>query len=354
MNYAPIIIPTLNRYEHLYNCLESLKKNKLADMTEVYISVDYPPADKYIEGHNRVVEYLEKGITGFREVHVIYQDKNLGASENSDFLYTLIRGKADRFIYTEDDNVFSPCFLEYINKGLERFKKDDCFALISGFNSPWHRTYSPYNYGKEYCFMPWGYAMYTKTYDRLLENISREQFLDLLRNEDISRHLYTERPELFRTLFETCMANKDNARSVYRKHLYKNGNVAPTDLNLSVIMHLNNMYCICPELSMVRNCGNEDGSGQNVAVYDGGFKYSEQEIETGDSFEFLPSIMNEDVHDYDAVSIPSSAKRAWILRRVYLLFGVKVVRIIMELSFSISRYWGKITSKTDYVEYNRV
>ena len=45
--YAPVLIPTLNRYEHLKQCLESLSKCSLAEHTEVYIALDFPPSEKY-------------------------------------------------------------------------------------------------------------------------------------------------------------------------------------------------------------------------------------------------------------------------------------------------------------------
>ena len=84
---APIIIPTLNRYEHLRRCIESLGKNTLANETEIYISLDYPPSDKYIEGYNKVYQYLKSNsIDGFKEVHIFFQEKNLGPTENAYFL----------------------------------------------------------------------------------------------------------------------------------------------------------------------------------------------------------------------------------------------------------------------------
>ncbi len=36
MVYAPIIIPTLNRYEHLKRCVKSLQQNGWAKYTELY------------------------------------------------------------------------------------------------------------------------------------------------------------------------------------------------------------------------------------------------------------------------------------------------------------------------------
>ena len=60
MIYAPILITTLNRYECLRRCIESLQKNSWADKTELFISVDYPPTDKYVDGYNKIKKYLNK------------------------------------------------------------------------------------------------------------------------------------------------------------------------------------------------------------------------------------------------------------------------------------------------------
>ena len=49
MEYAPITITTLNRYEHFVRCIQSLENNGLAKETELFISVDFPPSDKYKE-----------------------------------------------------------------------------------------------------------------------------------------------------------------------------------------------------------------------------------------------------------------------------------------------------------------
>lgn len=45
MIYSPVIIPTLNRYEHFRECLESLEHCVDADKTTVYIGLDYPPSE---------------------------------------------------------------------------------------------------------------------------------------------------------------------------------------------------------------------------------------------------------------------------------------------------------------------
>ena len=101
--YAPVIILTLNRYEHLKRCISSLQKNGWAKYTPLYISVDFPPASKYEEGYQKICEYLKSGIDGFASVTVFYQRNNLGAYKNELFLIDEVRKQYDRYIFTEDE-----------------------------------------------------------------------------------------------------------------------------------------------------------------------------------------------------------------------------------------------------------
>ena len=54
MIYYPIIIPTLNRYEHFKRCVESLAKNIHSDKTERVIGFDFPPSNKYFDGYEKM------------------------------------------------------------------------------------------------------------------------------------------------------------------------------------------------------------------------------------------------------------------------------------------------------------
>ena len=72
MIYAPVIIPTLNRYEHLKNCLESLSKCSGAENTEVYIGLDYPSRSEHLSGYKKIRDYLDNcGDLGFKKLTVI-------------------------------------------------------------------------------------------------------------------------------------------------------------------------------------------------------------------------------------------------------------------------------------------
>ena len=51
--YAPVMIPTLCRYEHLKRCIESLQMNSWAKYTDLYIGLDYPAKESHIDGYGR-------------------------------------------------------------------------------------------------------------------------------------------------------------------------------------------------------------------------------------------------------------------------------------------------------------
>ena len=133
--YAPVIIPTLNRNVHFERCLESLERCSGADQTEVYVALDYPPSEKYKEGWKKIDDYLrlKESQNGFKKLHVIRRDRNYGICHENGNYETLIREikkSYDRYILSEDDNEFSPCFLEFQNKCLERFKDDPRINLV--------------------------------------------------------------------------------------------------------------------------------------------------------------------------------------------------------------------------------
>jgi len=116
MVYAPVCIPTLNRYEHLKELIESLQQNSWAQYTDLYIGLDFPPSEKYEEGYKKIVQYLCGGINGFQKVHVIKRNINIGAGKNASLLVEEALETFDRFICIEDDNIVSRDFLEYMDK----------------------------------------------------------------------------------------------------------------------------------------------------------------------------------------------------------------------------------------------
>lgn len=133
--FAPVVIPTLNRHVHFRRLIESLAKCTHADKTEVVIGLDYPPSEKYVEGYEKIKEILPT-ITGFKKVTVLTTDFNLGVVENCRRCYDYVYQYYDTCIFSEDDNEVSPCFLDYMNKALTKYKDNPNVIAISGYNYP--------------------------------------------------------------------------------------------------------------------------------------------------------------------------------------------------------------------------
>ena len=83
MIYAPVIIPTLCRYKHFKECLESLSKCKWAEETEVFVGLDYPAKESHRPGYEKIKSYLkEVGNMTFKKIHVFEREVNYGGGKN--------------------------------------------------------------------------------------------------------------------------------------------------------------------------------------------------------------------------------------------------------------------------------
>ena len=124
MTYYPVGIPTLCRYEHFRRCVESLRNNTHANKTELVVGLDYPPSDKYKDGYEKISKYVDT-IDGFAKVTVFRHKENLGAVGNWAYVQNYIFQNYDAAIMSEDDNEFAPCFLEYMDRCLEKYADDE-------------------------------------------------------------------------------------------------------------------------------------------------------------------------------------------------------------------------------------
>lgn len=247
MNYAPVVIPTLNRHEHFRQCLESLERCTGADHTDVYVALDYPPSEKYVEGwkvndaylHEKEKNHRFKSLTVYRrETNYFFS----GKGNSSTAIKDLPEG-TDRYILSEDDNVFSPNFLEFINKGLEKFKDDPSILAICGYAHPYKIKYKDNNYFMQNVdFSAWGYGVWMqkkkniKVYDKtyLKRRMRSWKTWIRLKRNGLNR--------LLNAIFST----------------YGHHPVPQTDNSLSVYMAMENMNVVMPVVSKVRNMGWDD------------------------------------------------------------------------------------------------
>ena len=248
MTIYPIIIPTLNRYDHFKECVESLSKNTHADKTELIIGLDYPPDKQYEQGWQAIKEYIPK-INGFGKVTVFQHRENLGPAKNTQTLSKYALSKYDAYICTEDDNVFSPCFLDYINKGLERYKNDNTILAISGYMQPVNFGDIP-NGGtvmRLKSYPAWGIGIWKRSRIEI-DTVMQDHYMKYVCSH---RRLLLKMKTHLRSLYQLIFWTKYNPL-LDRK----------CDFTIGCYQIINNKYTIVPIQSLVRNMG-YDGSGEN-------------------------------------------------------------------------------------------
>ncbi len=288
MNISPVVIPTLNRYEHLKKCIESLRNNSLAKDTELYISVDYPPEEKYRVGYDEIVQYLSNPIEGFKNVTVFFQEENLGASENGHFLYTKAFEDHDSLIFTEDDNIFSSNFLEYMNKMMELYRNDRSVYAVTGYRWPFKLEKRAESFRSSY-ISAWGCGLWKDRVEEF-ECFRREELVHYLKKssnrskfKSWSYHVYKQAVYVACEKHHMQIYRKNTADKVYRD----------ADFIVEMYMHIRRLQVIVPYVSKVRNMGH-DGSGENCDDSNS-LIFDEQEIDSRDHFEICEAVdLNED------------------------------------------------------------
>jgi len=320
MIYAPVVIPTLNRYEHLKQCLESLSRCTWADKTEVYVALDYPPQDKwdkYAPGWEKNRDWLHSvGDMGFKKLHLIERTENYGTWQpgdkgNAKCLVEDLTKQYDRYIYSEDDNVFSPNFLEFMDKGLEKFENDDKVDSLIGY-----RWYFPIK-TKDNSFMrittdytPWGVGYWVK----------KRPCLD---------YLWFKKQLKLRTLF--CLYRQygpgivgslfEFARSAHKDEIM-------IDRHIRAYLMLTNKHTIVPTVSLVKNIG-LDGSGFTMGSNDKSMQdlYDSIPMSIEEHFEFIGTGFEE----YEYNNVLYLHEREWQGKRFY---NKRMIKKILKYIFT--------------------
>ena len=276
MTYYPVIIPTLNRYQHFKECIESLSACTHSNKTEIIIGLDYPPSEKYVAGWKLIKEYIPT-ITGFKKVTVFEHDKNLGAFGNTDFLRSYVTQKYDAYIYTEDDNVFSPCFLDYMDKCLEKYSDDENIIAVSGYMNPieWSDIKTS-NVIRMKDYMAWGIGIWKRTWNELEKNMPNEYMKYVCSHRNQLKKLKNNYRELYQLIFWTKSKPELNTRC---------------DFTIACYCIINNKCVINPTFSLVRNNG-YDGSGVNCG-YQEDNSNSLQKISNESTFSIKDTLTEE-------------------------------------------------------------
>lgn len=308
-SYAPIIIPTLCRFDHFKRCIESLAANKIALETELYIGLDYPPSKKYEEGWRKIKDYIPT-ISGFKNVVTLEATTNLTAQGNIEVLKKHIRQQGyDSYIFTEDDNVFSPNFLEYANWGLKEFENDNSIFAVVGFKRV-NVDFLKNNVYKYPRYVAWGFATWFNRVDKIDEFKDFDKLRQMVKSWPLSivftKKVYT-------------------AVSIMR--MIKNQYILED--TLPSLLPLEERFCIYPKVSMVRNEG-FDGTGLHCGDNNANVK-KYHSILIDENKDFVP-------HIEEFLYVPE-LKKAYdeVYKRPFSLKK----QLIASISFLVFKYTGK-------------
>lgn len=293
--YAPMLIPTMSRDEHFIKCIESLKKNTWAQFTDVYIGLDYPPSEKYMEGYQKICEYLQNSdFSSFASFNVIKQENNAGSFKNMQILREAVDKSYPFFIRTDDDTEFSINFLEYMNKTLWKYMDDEDVLGVTGYSYPikWKVKEGSNTFKMNFACPMWGTAFYSERFLKLRTSLLDDYYEK--NAENIVKH------RKYRKLSDARFV--DFAGECLQKG-YGLTKIM-TDIGVGTYMPLEGKWCmISPTNSKVRNLG-FDGSGEYCPRITGSgetnltadkYNYSRQEIDESAGFEVIP----DDSTDYD-------------------------------------------------------
>jgi len=136
MKLAPIVLFTYNRPIHTQNVLDSLALCDEAKDSILYIFCDGAKENTDEIGLNKIQEVrkIVNSENRFKQVIVTIQEKNKGLANSIIDGINKVIYEHSKVIVLEDDLVFSPYFLNYMNDSLNRYENDKRVGEIGGCN----------------------------------------------------------------------------------------------------------------------------------------------------------------------------------------------------------------------------
>ena len=311
--------------------MESLKKNTWACYTDVYVGLDFPPAEKYKKGWKEISDYLDNGdFSVFRNFTVFKRDRNYGASKNSQMLTQYVKERYDRWVRTDDDCEFSVNFLEYIDKGLSQYENDDNVFAVTGYSYPvnWSVKEGSTCFLQNFNVAMWGVGFWKKKHVRAQEYISSGTLLKNVKK--------CVKDRLYRRMIDACMVDYFGAAMACR-HVPRLM-VNATDVALRAYLAIEGKYCISPVISKVRNYG-FDGTGCYCVASEGSaydaqnYCYSSQVLDENASFELRlddnAEHLNENRAKLNEFDSRSRKEILYVRRIIWLVdhFGVGIAKL---------------------------
>ena len=243
---APIILFVYNRPIHTKKTIECLKKNDLANISELII---YSDMYKNYKDKKDVIKVrkLIKSISGFKKVSIIERKENYGLAKNIINGVTEVLDINASAVILEDDIETGKYFLRFMNEALNRYKSNSNIWHISGWNYPINIKDIKEDYKDAFLWKVmncWVWATWSNKWSKFEKNPSE---LILNWNKDKIKKFNLDGNYNFWEQVENNFKGISDTWAIF----------------WMITIFENNGYCMNPVKSYVYNSGN-DNSGENA------------------------------------------------------------------------------------------
>lgn len=241
---APVALFTYNRPKHAKATLQALARNSLASQTEVHVFSDGPKTAADRVAVEAVRELLER-VTGFAAVRVITRQNNLGLANSIILGVSQLLDEYGSIIVLEDDLITSRHFLEYMNAALARYQNDSHVFSVTGHTFPSEYLRVPPSYPYDtyagYRCSSWSWGTWPDRWSRIDWEM---KYFDEFSNDPLMQEEFNR-------------GGRDMSALLRLQHV---GQIDSWAIRFCYAHHAQNMRCIYPVKTLVRNIG-LDNSG---------------------------------------------------------------------------------------------
>jgi hypothetical protein len=244
----PIVLFVYNRPEHLKATIESLQQNPLAKASELFIFSDGAKNSQDEPKVKAVRAYLAD-IQGFKDISIDYRTKNWGLANSVISGVSEILAKYPAAIVLEDDMVFAPNFLNFMNDALHFYQNNSKIFSISGYTFP---IQIPANYPHKVFINPrassWGWGTWQDRWAKIDWQVSDYQ--SFINNKVLLKQFNQGGADLGLMLKKQQLGLIDSWAIRWTYTHFKN-----------------QAYCLYPTQSKINNIGMDDsGTHSNTTV----------------------------------------------------------------------------------------
>lgn len=250
MKLTPVILFVYNRPIHTQNILDSLAKNNKANETLLYIFCDGPKenaSEEIIKKIDEVKKVIKKE-TRFKQIIINENERNKGLAQSIIDGVTFVINEHGKAIILEDDLIVSPYFLDYMNKGLDLYEKNDKVGTIVGCNFFANGKKFPESF-----FLPitssWGWATWADRW-QFFRNDNENLLIEIKKSEK---------------LFEKFIAYESYPYEEMLLNQIK-GKVSSWSISWHAVHVLNGWNCLYPNFSMVNHIESLDATHAQINI----------------------------------------------------------------------------------------